>query len=142
MLKLRGRLAGGITADSGEPEINMTPMIDMVFILLIFFLVTTTFIRDSGVKVDRPQAETAQALTKKSFMVAVDAQGGIHVGGRRVSLAAVRGLVERFLAEEPDGGVVVAADRTSLTGRLIEVIDQCRLAGAANLAIASTDKEK
>lgn len=141
MLKLRGRLAGGITADSGEPEINMAPLIDMVFILLIFFLVTTSFVKDVGVKVDRPQASTAKAVAGKAFMVAVDAKGQVHIDRRVVSLTAVRGLVERYLAGERDGVVVVVADRITLTGRVIEVIDQCRLAGAANVAIASRHPE-
>ena len=137
MLHLRGRLAGGVSAEGHEPEINMAPLIDLVFILLIFFLVTTSFVRETGVKVDRPQASTAQAQKKRSLMVAIDSKGQIFIDNRRVGLNSVRGLVERFLTEEKDGGVVLVADRRSVTGRIIEVLDQCRLAGAADVALAA-----
>ena len=137
MLRLRGRLAGGVSAESHEPEINMAPLIDLVFILLIFFLVTTSFVRETGVKVDRPQAATAQTQKKRSLMVAIDPKGQIFIDNRKVGLNSVRGLVERFLTEEKDGGVVLVADRKSLTGRIIEVLDQCRLAGAADVALAA-----
>ncbi len=137
MLHLRGRLSGGITSDGGEPGIDMAPLIDMVFILLIFFLVTTSFQRDAGVKVDRPQALTAQAQSKPSYLVAVDDKGQIFIDRRRVALNSVRGLVERFLTEERNGAVVIVADRASLTGRVIEVLDQCRLAGARDVAVAA-----
>ncbi|MFH1061064.1 MAG: biopolymer transporter ExbD [Pseudomonadota bacterium] len=137
MLRLRGRLAGGITSDGGEPGIDMAPLIDMVFILLIFFLVTTSFQRDAGVKVDRPQALTAQAQNKPSYVVAVDKQGQIFIDRRRVAVTSVRGLVERFLAQERNGAVVIVADAASFTGRVIEVLDQCRLAGARDVAVAA-----
>ena len=137
MLRLRGRLAGGITGEGGEPEINMAPLIDMVFILLIFFLVTTSFVREAGVEVQRPQASTAQAKQKGALMVAVDQAGGIHVDQRRIDLRSVRGVVERFLAENPEGAVVIVADKRSLTGRTIEVLDQCRIAGAKDVAVAA-----
>ena len=140
MLRLRGRLSGGITAESGEPEINMAPLIDLVFILLIFFLVTTSFVRETGVKVDRPRASTAQAQKKRSLMIAVDQKGQIFIDSRRVGINSVRGLVERFLTEEKDGGVVLVADRKALTGKVIEVLDQCRLAGAGDIAIAAEKK--
>jgi biopolymer transport protein ExbD len=127
----------GQAAEGGDAEINMAPLIDMVFILLIFFLVTTSFVREAGVEVDRPQAFTAQAKQKRAFMVAVDVKGGIYVDSRRVNLRSVRGLVERFLAEEREGAVVIVADKKSLTGRVIAVLDECRLAGAKDVAVAA-----
>lgn len=137
MLRLRGRLSAAAAGESNEPEINMAPLIDMVFILLIFFLVTTSFVREAGVEIQRPQAATAQVKAKRSLTVAVDPKGRIFIQGRRVSLGSVRGLVERFLVEEPRGAVLIAADRRSQTGRVIAVLDQCRLGGAKDVALAA-----
>lgn len=139
MLRLRGRLAGSLTAESGEPEINMAPLIDMVFILLIFFLVTTSFVRLSAVDVDRPSAVTAAAQKKIALVVAVDKTGRIFIDNRRVDLRSVRGLVERFLAREAEGAVLISADKKSSTGRLVQVLDQCRLAGAKHVAVAADE---
>ena len=130
MLRLRSRLAANNGIGGEEPEINMAPLIDMVFILLIFFLVTTSFVRESGVTVERPLAATAQAKDKGALMVGVRADGAVFIDHRQVDLRSVRGLVERFLAEDPKGAVVIVADKSSFTGRVIEVLDQCRLAGA------------
>jgi biopolymer transport protein ExbD len=137
MSLLRIRLSSELSDEGAESEINMAPLIDMVFILLIFFLVTTSFIRESGVKVDRPRAVTGQAVQKRSFMVGLEKGGRIFADNHPVELSSVRGLVERFLAEEPGGAVVVVADRETLTGRVVEVVDQCRLAGARDVAVAT-----
>lgn len=135
---LKGGMGDSLGGENGdEAEINMAPLIDMVFILLIFFLVTTSFVREAGVEVQRPIAATAQPQVKGSLMVAVDTKGGIFIENRRVDLRSVRGLVERYLAANPQGAVVVVADKSSLTGRLIEVLDQCRLAGAKDVAVAA-----
>ncbi|MCB2187485.1 MAG: biopolymer transporter ExbD [Deltaproteobacteria bacterium] len=137
MLRLRGGLDTGFRPDGDEPEINMAPLIDMVFILLIFFLVTTSFVREAGLEVERPRAATAQVQAAGSLVVAVGREGRIFLEGRRVELAGVRGLVERYLAESPGGAVVVAADRLARAGLVIEVLDQCRLAGASRVAVAA-----
>lgn len=137
MFILRSRFFDDLSDEGSESEINMAPLIDMVFILLIFFLVTTSFIRESGVKVDRPQAVTGQTVQKRSFVVGLEKGGRIFVDNHPVNITSVRGLVERFLAEESDGAVVVVADRESLTGRVVEVVDQCRLAGARDVAVAT-----
>jgi biopolymer transport protein ExbD len=137
MLRLRGRLFGGNHTGGEEPEINMAPLIDMVFILLIFFLVTTSFVRESGVNVERPLASTAQSKEKGAMMIGVRTDGAVFIDRRQVDLRSVRGLVERFLAENPKGAVVIVADRASATGRVIEVLDQARLAGARDVAVAA-----
>lgn len=137
MLRLRGRLSAGVTADSAEPEINMAPMIDMVFILLIFFLVTTTFVRETGVEVERPQAQTAVLREQAGLLVGITAAGQVFIDGRQVDMHSVRGLVERFLAETPEGGVVVVADKASPAGKVIAVLDQARMAGAEKVAVAA-----
>jgi biopolymer transport protein ExbD len=122
----------------GVAEINLAPMLDMVFILLIFFLVTTSFVREAGVEVRRPVARTAAAEAATSLRVGIDASGRIFMEGRQVDERSVRALVERFLAANPDGGVVIVADRETPTGMTIRVVDNCRLAGAANVAVAAT----
>jgi biopolymer transport protein ExbD len=115
----------------------MTPLIDRVFILLIFFIVTTSFVREAGVDVRRPQAHTAQTLDKANVIVAVTAKGTVHVEGRVIDVRSVRAYMERFLAEFPDGSVVIAADEDSNTGLVIRVLDGCRLAGVRNVSVAA-----
>ena len=118
-------------------EIEMAPLIDMVFILLIFFLVTTTFVRETGVEVRRPNASTAVSLDKRSLLVGVDPQGNAYIEEQRVDLLALRSIVERRLQSRPELSVVLVADRDTATGDLIRVLDACRLAGAQNIAVSS-----
>lgn len=118
-------------------DINMAPLIDMVFILLIFFLVTTSFVKESGVDVTRPTAATAESMSKAGIMIGIDKDNGIFMEKRQIDLRAVRANVERALAENPKSTVVIVADRQSLTGIAIEVMDACRLAGAESVSIAA-----
>ena len=118
-------------------ELNIAPLIDMVFILLIFFLVTTSFVRETGVTVSRPSASTAVSREKAGILVGVTAENRIFMDKREVDLRAVRTHVERALAENPGSGVVIVADRGSNTGIAISVMDACRLAGADDVAIAA-----
>ena len=118
-------------------ELNIAPLIDMVFILLIFFLVTTSFVRETGVTVSRPSASTAVSREKAGVLVGVTADNRIFMDKREVDLRAVRTHVERALAENPGSGVVIVADRGSRTGIAISVMDACRLAGADDVAIAA-----
>ncbi|MGD9124680.1 MAG: biopolymer transporter ExbD [Desulfarculaceae bacterium] len=138
MLRLKGSLAGfSDGSENGEPEINMTPLVDMVFILLIFFLVTTSFVRESGVKVDRPIASTATSQKKEAMLVGISAQGAVFVDRQKTDIRSVRGLVEQYLASNPTGSVVIVADKESKSGLIIEVLDQARLAGAKDVAVAA-----
>jgi len=121
----------------GPTEINMAPLIDMVFLLLIFFLVTASFVRESGIDVNRPVAATARDVKNASLIVGVSADGAVHVDRTALDIRSVRPAVERFLAETPAGAVVVAADEAVSAGRLVRVLDQCRLAGASNLSVAA-----
>lgn len=120
-----------------KSEINMTPLIDMVFILLIFFIVTTSFVREAGVDVQRPSAQTAETREKANVILGLTAEGQIFVEGRPLDIRSVRAYMERFLAETPDGSVVIVADRESMTGATVQVLDQCRLAGVRNISIAA-----
>ncbi len=117
-------------------EVNLTPMIDMVFILLIFFIVSTTFVKETGVEVDRPTAASAQKQ-QASILISVTAEGEVWMENRRLEPRAVRAMVERALAQSPEAAVVVVADREARTGVVMEVMDQARLAGVAHVALAA-----
>ncbi len=121
-------------------EINMTPLIDMVFILLIFFIVTSSFVKEAGVDVNRPTAKTAVKKELANIMIAITAEGEINMEGRVVDRRAVRANVERLHAENPEGSVIILADEDAKTGILIEVMDQARLAGVSNVSIAAENK--
>ncbi|PHS25702.1 MAG: biopolymer transporter ExbD [Methylophaga sp.] len=118
-------------------EVNMTPLIDMVFILLIFFIVTTSFVKETGVDVSRPSAKTAVKKEKANILIAIKPNGEVWIDKRLIDRRAVRANVERLHAENPEGSVIILADKESKTGLLIEVMDQARLAGVANVSIAA-----
>ena len=118
-------------------ELNMAPLIDMVFILLIFFLVTTSFVKETGIDVSRPTAATAISQSKASILIGIDSTNRIYIDHREVDVRAVRANVERALAENPEGAVVVVADKASSTGTAIQVMDGCRMAGAQNVSLAA-----
>lgn len=118
-------------------EINMTPLIDMVFILLIFFIVTTSFVKESGVDIERPVANTAVRKENVSVVVGVDADGVVWLDGRSMDIRSVRPWMQQFLAETPEGAVMVAADAHAESGILIRVLDACREAGVKNVSVAA-----
>ncbi len=118
-------------------ELNIAPLIDMVFILLIFFLVTTSFVKETGINVNRPTASTAVSQARATILIGIDADNRIFIDHREVDFRAVRANVERALAEDPEGAVVVVADQASSTGTAIQVMDGCRMAGAQNVSLAA-----
>lgn len=118
-------------------EINMTPLIDMVFILLIFFIVTTSFVRESGVEVERPAAQSAESKETANVLIGLTRDGQVFAEGRPLDIRSVRAYMERFLSEMPEGSVVIVADKDSMTGAAVQVLDQCRLAGVKNISIAA-----
>lgn len=118
-------------------ELNIAPLIDMVFILLIFFLVNTSFVKETGIDVNRPTAASAQSKAKAAILIAVDRDNRVFFEHREIDVRAVRANVERALAEYPEGAVVVVADRTSSTGTAIMVMDGCRTAGADHVSLAA-----
>jgi biopolymer transport protein ExbD len=115
----------------------MAPLIDMVFILLIFFLVNTSFVKETGIDVRRPVAATAAVTSNATVLIAVDQANRIFMDHKEIDLRAVRANVERVLAENPEGAVVVVADKESNTGVAIQVMDGCRQAGAVNVSLAA-----
>lgn len=127
-----------IKSEAGPTAMNITPLIDMVFILLIFFAVNASFVKEAGVEIERPSARTAQTQQKANIMIAVTETGEVWVDRQRVDPRSVRGHVERLHAENPEGAVVILADDKSETGLVIEVLDQARLAGVDQVAVAAT----
>ncbi len=121
-------------------EVQMAPLIDMVFILLIFFLVTTTFVRETGVRIERPRAVTGEKMEKKTLMIGLDPQGRVYAGKRRVDLLQLRSLVEKRLRGCRDLTVLLVADKATPAGMLVRIIDECRIAGAKRVAVATRKK--
>ena len=124
----------------GPAEINVAPLLDMVFILLIFFVITTTFSRQTGVDVTKPQAQSAQFQGDQTLMVGISREGTIHVHGKQVSSEALSQIVSRELVRRGDLSVVIVADRSSELGRSIEVMDICTMAGVARVSVAADRK--
>ncbi len=120
-----------------ESGFDMTPMLDIVFIMLIFFIVTTSFVKEAGVDVSRPSAQTAERKERGNILIAITADDQVWIDKRQIDLRAVRANVERLHAENPEGGVIIQADEASRNGTLISVIDQARLAGVTNVSVAA-----
>jgi biopolymer transport protein ExbD len=120
-----------------DAEINITPMLDIVFIMLIFFIVTTSFVKEPGIDPRRPTAETATEKTRGNVLIAISQTGQIWMDKRSVELDQVRGLVESTLAENPESSAVIIADQQADSGILIDLMDQIRLGGIVNISVAA-----
>ena len=120
-------------------QINLAPLIDIMFILLIFFIVTATFIKEAGIDVDKPAAATAVVQEKASILVAIDANDNIWINRRQVDIRSVRSIIERLHAENPKGTVVIQADKESRNDALVQVMDASRRAGVYDIALAAND---
>jgi biopolymer transport protein ExbD len=120
-----------------ETEVNITPMLDIVFILLIFFIVTTSFIRETGIDPQRPEAATATKQERGNILIGVSASGQVWMDKRPVELGAVRQLVEQARNESPESSVVIIADERASTGIVIDLMDQVRLGGVLNISVAA-----
>ncbi len=118
-------------------DIDMTPMLDIVFIMLIFFIVTTSFVKESGIDVNRPSASTGVTKEQGNIIVGIKANGDVWIDKRLIDIRAVRANVSRLHAENPLGTVIIAADRDTKTHVLVRVMDQIRLAGIMNASIAT-----
>lgn len=123
--------------DENTSEIDLTPMLDVVFIMLIFFIVTASFIKEAGIEVNRPEASTASKKENVNILVAVSATNEIWIDKRRVDERSVRSVIERMHAENPKGAVVVQADNESNTKTVTAVIDASRAAGVYDVSLAT-----
>ena len=117
--------------------IDMGPLMDIVFILLIFFVVTSSFTRETGVDITKPQAQSASQLEKENLLIAITREGTIHINERQVDLASLQDILKQSLAKTPDREAVIIADKGSETGVLVQVIDACNLSGVKKVSIAA-----
>jgi len=122
-----------------ESEVNVTPMLDVVFIMLIFFIVTASFVKEAGVQVDRPVAETVQKKPRGNILIAISPSNEVWIQKRRVEPDQVRANVERLLSETPEASVVIQADRRSKNGIFVKVFDQAKAAGVKEVAISALE---
>ncbi len=123
--------------DTDESEVNLTPMLDVVFIMLIFFIVTASFVKEAGIDITRPPAATAERKERGNILVAITENGQIWINKRQVDPRALRANIERLHAENPQGSVVIQADQNSKNGLLVQVMDAARLAGVNSVALAA-----
>ncbi len=127
-----------LNTEEDESNVDITPMLDVVFIMLIFFIVTATFIKETGIDVDRPEAATAMVQENASILVAIDENDKVWINRRQVDVRSVRSIIERLHAENPKGTVVIQADRDSRNDTLVQVMDASRRAGVYDIALAAS----
>jgi len=120
-----------------EQNIDMTPMLDIVFIMLIFFIVTTSFVKESGIEVQKPQASSSKQDKKVNIVIGINKSGEIWIDKHAIDIRAVRTTVERLHAESPEGSVIITADKKAETGVLVSVMDQVKLAGIEKISIGA-----
>ncbi len=118
-------------------EVNLTPMLDVVFIMLIFFIVTASFVKESGIEISRPGASTAVRKEKGNILIAISANDQIWMNRRQVDPRALRANIERAHAENPQGAVIIQADKEAKTGLLVKVMDAARAAGVKSVSLAA-----
>ena len=123
--------------DDEEAQIDMTPMLDVTFIMLIFFIVTASFVKESGVTVERPSADTGSKQERAAILVGIDPAGTVYIDNGQIDIRAVGATIEKMLAENPQGTVVIQADKRAKSGDVISVMNQIREAGADAVAIAT-----
>ena len=128
-----------LTPEAEEGEIDITPMLDVVFIMLIFFIVTASFVKESGIEVSRPDAATTAAKPKANILIAINESGEIWINKRNVEVTQVRANIERLHAENPQGTVVIQADEEAKTKTLIAVMDAARQAGIYDVSLATQE---
>jgi biopolymer transport protein ExbD len=126
-------------SEEEDNEINLTPMLDVVFIMLIFFIVTASFIKEAGIQVERPDTTTADKQEDAAILIAISANDEIWIDRKETDPRAVRGMIERLHAENPKGSIVIQADEESTNEMLVIVMQAAKQAGVANVAIATDD---
>ena len=120
-----------------ESEVNLTPMLDVVFIMLIFFIVTASFVKEAGIEITRPPAATAERKERGNILIAITSNDQIWIDRRQVDPRALRANIERLHAENPQGSVIIQADEESKNGLLVQVMDAARLAGVNSVSLAA-----
>ena len=126
--------------DDHSADINIGPLIDMVFILLIFFVITTNFTRQTGIDVTKPRAQTAVSQGQKVILVGISREGTIHAYGRQMSPERLQLLIQEEVLKRPDLSVVIVSDRQAEIGKAVQVMDICSMAGAKKVSISAEKK--
>lgn len=132
-----GRFRQSHSEESSEAGIDISPLIDCVFILLIFFIVTTVFVEESGIEVDKPQAGSSLQLEKTSILIALSSKGEVVYGGRDIGIGGIQPLIRRMLQKE-EIPVIIQADAAAPSGLLVRIIDEAKLAGAVKVSLATS----
>ena len=135
---MRAPLANLLAEEENE-NIDLTPMLDVVFIMLIFFIVTASFVKEAGIDVNRPEAATAVKKERANILVAISDKGEIWINKLQIDVRAVQANIERLHAENPQGSVVIQADKQATTDTLIKVMDAARSAGVFDVSIAAQE---
>lgn len=125
------------TNSETSESIDISPLIDVVFLLLIFFIVTTVFVKETGVEISKPRASSSEDLDRQSILIAVTNEGRVWQGGREIGADGVRAVVAALLEDNPDTPVIIRADATTPTQATVSVIDSAKLAGAASVSLAT-----
>ncbi|WP_127023907.1 ExbD/TolR family protein [Rheinheimera mangrovi] len=133
-------MARKIRREAEEAAVDLTPMLDVVFIMLIFFIVTTSFVKEAGIDVNRPKAAKAQSKPSATIFIAIRANGEIWMDKRAVDVERVGATVEKLLAESPTDTVIIQADKEAKHGIVVQVMDQIKLAGIDKISIAAENK--
>lgn len=120
-----------------DSELDMTPMLDVVFIMLIFFIVSASFVKTAGIEVNSPELSQASPQDNASIFIAINAQGEVWLDKREIDIRTVRAIIARMHAEKPEASVLVQADKKATTDALMQVLDQVKAAGISNVAVAS-----
>ena len=134
---IRSRLNKAYKYSSTEVEINLTPMLDVVFILLIFFIITASFVQETGIKVSLSQAESAVTQEKDPIRISIDRHGEIRVKDQVMDIRTLQGMLQKMHLENPQRAVIILADKASDNASLVKVLDQVHRAGIENIAIAA-----
>lgn len=117
--------------------IDISPMMDMTFILLIFFVVTSTFTRETGIDVSKPKASSVKELARESILIGVTRQGTIHINETQVNLSSLQTILRQMMAESPDRPVIIVSDRDAPSGKIVDVLDECNLAHVRKVSISA-----
>jgi biopolymer transport protein ExbD len=124
-----------------ESLIDISPMIDMVFILLIFFIVTSTFTRETGIDVTKPKASSAKELARESILIGITRQGTVHINETQVNLSSLQTILKQMMAESPDRPVIIVSDREAPSGAIVDVLDECNIAKVRKVSISAEEGE-
>jgi biopolymer transport protein ExbD len=117
--------------------IDISPMMDMTFILLIFFVVTSTFTRETGIDVSKPKASSVKELSQQSILIGITRQGTIHINETQVNLSSLQTILRQMMAESPDRPVIIVSDRDAPSGKIVDVLDECNLARVRKVSISA-----